>query len=189
MNNAAKIEVLLYVAGEEGLSLADLSSLCELAPTACQQQIEKLSEKYSADKESALAIIKTADKYRLSTKEDFAELLKSYAKTTVNQSLSKSAVEVLSIVAYKQPITRLEIDNLRGVSSSGVLSTLRMFNLITAAGQLEAPGRPTLYATTEFFLDYIGINSLEDLPAVSDENNFSGENQLFQMGQETNDAH
>lgn len=174
MNNSAKIEVLLFVAGEEGLTLSDLSALTELSSTACQQQIERLNEKYNADESSALTIIHTAGKWRLATKEIYEEFLKLYSKTTINQSLSKSATEVLSIVAYKQPITRLEIDQLRGVSSSGVLSTLRVFELVEVVGQLEAPGRPSLYATTDFFLDYIGIDSLKELPPVEDMNDFEG---------------
>lgn len=176
METSAKVEVLLFVAGEEGLALSDLSALTELSPSACQQQIEKLNEKYAADKDSALTIIRTADRFRLTTKEEFAELLKNYSRTTINQSLSKAAIEVLSIIAYRQPITRLEIDQLRGISSSGALSTLRMVNLVEAVGQLETVGRPSLYATTEFFLDFIGINKLSDLPPVVDEDPLPGEN-------------
>ena len=120
----------------------------------------------------------------MATKEEFAEILKNYAKTPLNQSLSKSALEVLSIIAYKQPLTRLEIDQLRGVNSSGVLSTLRAFDLVEKVGQVEAPGRPSLYATTEFFLDYIGINHLDELPEI-DESRFIAEEQtLFNESEE-----
>ncbi|MDR0297339.1 MAG: SMC-Scp complex subunit ScpB [Streptococcaceae bacterium] len=164
MTPRAKIEALLFVAGEEGVTLSDLSLLSELTLTACQQQLEALRTDYAKNKLSALTIIQTADKYRLTTKEELAPVLQSYAKTAVNQSLSKSAVEVLSIVAYKQPITRLEIDTLRGVNSSSILSNLRLHGLIESKGQLEAPGRPTLYGTTEFFLDFLGINRLDELP-------------------------
>ncbi|MDR2976919.1 MAG: SMC-Scp complex subunit ScpB [Streptococcaceae bacterium] len=169
MNNSAKIEALLFVAGEEGLTLAELSSLTELSVSACQEQISKLNEIYQSRKDSALTIIKTAEHFRLTTKEEFEELLKTYAKSAVNQSLSKSAQDVLAIIAYKQPLTRLEIDNYRGVSSSGVLTTLRAFGLIYVSGHVEAPGRPSLYATTDFFLDYLGINELSDLPPVTEE--------------------
>lgn len=187
MNKTATCELLLFVSGEAGLSLVELSLLTDLSKQACQQQIEHLKEKYLADPESALTIIETAGKYKMATKEEFSEILKDYAKTPVNQSLSKSALEVLSIIAYKQPITRLEVDNLRGVNSSGVITTLRAFDLIEKVGELEAPGRPSLYATTEFFLDYIGINSLEELPEV-DESKFLAEKQvLFDESDEEND--
>ena len=168
MNKTASCELLLFVSGEAGLTLAELSALTEMSKQACQQQIDYLKEKYHSDEESALTIIETAGKYRMATKEEFAEILKNYAKTPLNQSLSKSALEVLSIIAYKQPLTRLEIDQLRGVNSSGV----------------EAPGRPSLYATTDFFLDYIGINHLDELPEI-DESRFIAEEQtLFNESEE-----
>ncbi|MBB5888447.1 SMC-Scp complex subunit ScpB [Lactovum miscens] len=168
INNSAKFEALLFVAGEEGLSLTELSSISNLSLSACQEQILKLNEDYATDKNSAFTIIQTAGRFRLSTKEDLGDLLKTYAKSTINQSLSRSAQDVLAIIAYKQPITRLEIDNYRSVSSSGVLTTLRSLGLIDVVGQVDAPGRPSLYATTDFFLDYLGINTLEDLPAVDE---------------------
>ncbi|AYG00376.1 SMC-Scp complex subunit ScpB [Lactococcus allomyrinae] len=178
MNKTATCELLLFVSGESGLTLTELSSLAELSKQACQQQIVYLREKYHADEESALTIIETAGKYRMATKEEFSDLLSTYAKTPLNQSLSKSALEVLSIIAYKQPLTRLEIEQLRGVNSSGVIATLRAFDLIEKVGELEAPGRPSLYATTEFFLDYIGINHLAELPEV-DEEQFIAEKQIL----------
>ncbi|RZI48147.1 SMC-Scp complex subunit ScpB [Lactococcus kimchii] len=178
MNKTATCELLLFVSGEAGLTLPELAGLTELSKQACQQQIDYLKEKYQADEESALTIIKTAEKYRMATKEEFAGLLRAYAKTPLNQSLSKSALEVLAIIAYKQPLTRLEIDQLRGVNSSGVISTLRAFDLVEKVGELEAPGRPSLYATTEFFLDYIGINRLEELPEI-DEAKFIAEKQIL----------
>lgn len=184
MNKTASCELLLFVSGEAGLTLAELSALTEMSKQACQQQVDYLKEKYHSDEESALTIIETAGKYRMTTKEEFAEILKNYAKTPLNQSLSKSALEVLAIIAYKQPLTRLEIDHLRGVNSSGVLSTLRAFDLVEKVGQVEAPGRPSLYATTEFFLDYIGINRLDELPEI-DESRFIAEEQtLFNESEE-----
>ena len=186
LNKTATLELLLFVTGEEGLELNQLSELSGMSKFACEQQIERLIEKYQADEESALTIIETAGKYKLATKESFAELLKNYAKTPLNQSLSRSALEVLSIIAYKQPITRLEIDQLRGVNSSGALSTLRAYDLVEKTGTLEVVGRPGLYGTTEFFLDYIGINDLSELPEI-DESQFIGEKQvLFNENEELN---
>lgn len=177
-NPLATLELLLFVAGEEGISLGELAELSNLSKQACSQQLDKLNEKYAEDKNSALTVIETADKYRMTTKADFSDILKAYAKTPLNQSLSKSALEVLSIVAYKQPITRIGIDQIRGVNSSGVLSTLRAFDLVEKVGTLEVPGRPGLYATTAFFLDYIGINKLDELPEV-DESQFAAEQSVL----------
>ena len=187
LNKTATLELLLFVAGEEGLELNQLSELSGMSKFACEQQIERLIEKYQGYEESALTIIETAGKYKLATKDIFADILKNYAKTPLNQSLSRSALEVLSIIAYKQPITRLEIDQLRGVNSSGTLSTLRAYDLVEKTGTLEVVGRPGLYGTTEFFLDYIGINDLSELPEI-DESQFIGEKQvLFNENEELNE--
>ena len=145
MNYLAQIEALLFVAGEEGLSLRHLASMVNLTPTALQQQLEKLTQKYEADESSSLCLIETA----------------------VNQSLSRASLEVLSIIAYKQPITRIEVDDIRGVNSSSAISKLMALGLICEAGKKEVIGRPNLYATTNYFLDFMGINDLSELIDVS----------------------
>ncbi|HEL0564803.1 segregation/condensation protein B [Streptococcus equi subsp. zooepidemicus] len=167
MTYLSQLEALLFVAGEEGLSLRQLASLLELTPTALQQQLDKLSQKYKEDKESGLCLIESSRTYKLVTKECLAPLLKDYAKAPINQTLSRASLEVLSIVAYKQPITRIEIDEIRGVNSSGALSKLVAFSLVQEAGKKEVIGRPNLYATTDYFLDYMGINHLEELVDIS----------------------
>ncbi|MDR1606355.1 MAG: segregation/condensation protein B [Streptococcaceae bacterium] len=168
MNKTAELEALLFVTGEEGLSLRDLSGLLNITPSAVMQQLEKLSDKYQDAPESALTILETAGKFRLTTKSVFHDLLQQYAKTPINQSLSKAALEVLAIVAYKQPLTRLEVDQIRGVNSSGTMATLQAFDLIEVIGKKEVVGSPNLYATTAEFLDYIGINTLEELPEINE---------------------
>ncbi|MBA2796440.1 SMC-Scp complex subunit ScpB [Streptococcus porcinus] len=167
MTHLSQIEALLFVSGEEGLSLRQLANLIHLSPTALQQQMEKLAEKYEEDADSALCLMESAQTYKLVTKNAYAELLKSFAKAPINQSLSRASLEVLSIIAYKQPITRLEIDDIRGVNSSGALSKLLAFELVREAGKKEVIGRPNLYVTTDYFLDYMGINHLDDLIDVS----------------------
>lgn len=167
MNYLAQIEALLFVAGEEGLSLRYLANMVNLTPTALQQQLEKLAEKYEMDETSSLCLIETASHYKLVTKEIFADLLREFAKAPVNQSLSRASLEVLSIIAYKQPITRIEVDDIRGVNSSSAISKLMALGLITEAGKKEVIGRPNLYATTDYFLDFMGINDLTELIDVS----------------------
>ena len=168
MNRLAEIEVLLFVAGEEGLTLRNLAEMLELQPTAVNQQLEKLSEKYQADPDSGLALMESSNRFKLVTKKEYAELLRIYAKTPINQTMSRALLETLSIVAYKQPITRIEVDDIRGVNSSGAISKLQAFDLIRENGKKEVLGRPNLYVTTDYFLDYMGINSSEELPDVSD---------------------
>lgn len=110
----SQIEALLFVAGEEGLSLRQLATMLSLPPTALQQQLEKLSQKYESDLDSSLCLMESSNTYKLVTKEIFADILRDYAKAPINQSLSRASLEVLSIIAYKQPITRIEIDDIRG---------------------------------------------------------------------------
>ncbi|MGT2926033.1 SMC-Scp complex subunit ScpB [Streptococcus cuniculipharyngis] len=164
----AEIEALLFVAGEEGLSLRQMAELLDLPPSALIQQLEALQVKHREDVQSSLAVLETGQRYRLATKEGHADLLRQYSRSPINQSLSRASLEVLSIIAYKQPITRIEVDHIRGVNSSGAISKLLAFDLIEEAGKKEVVGRPNLYRTTAYFLDYMGINHLEELVDISD---------------------
>ncbi|MBY5033667.1 segregation/condensation protein B [Streptococcus gallolyticus] len=179
MSRIAEIEVLLFVAGEDGLTQRNLAEMLEMQPSAVGQQLEKLAQKYENDAESGLMLYETSNHYKLVTKKDYAELLHVYAKTPINQSMSRALLETLSIIAYKQPITRVEIDEIRGVNSSGAISKLQVFDLIRENGKKDVIGRPNLYVTTEYFLDYMGINHLEELPDVSGLEITDQETELF----------
>lgn len=179
MSHLAEIEVLLFVAGEEGLTIRELAEMTHLQPSALQQQLEKLSEKYEADEQSGLTLVETSRRYKLVTKKEYAELLRTYSRTPINQSMSRALLETLSIIAYKQPITRIEVDDIRGVNSSSAISKLQAFNLIQEAGKKEVVGRPNLYATTEYFLDYMGINDLAELPDATNLDFVEEETELF----------
>ncbi|WP_347103777.1 SMC-Scp complex subunit ScpB [Streptococcus anginosus] len=179
MSKLAEIEALLFVAGEDGLRVRQLAELLSMPPTGVTQSLEKLAEKYQKDEDSSLALLETSNTYKIVTKQDFAELLREYSKAPINQSLSRAALETLSIIAYKQPITRVEVDEIRGVNSSGAISKLQIFDLIRENGKKEVLGRPNLYVTTDYFLDYMGINSLEELPIVEETELIAEESQLF----------
>ncbi|MGT2910426.1 SMC-Scp complex subunit ScpB [Streptococcus cameli] len=179
MQHLAEIEVLLFVAGEDGLSIRELADITSLQPSALLQQLEKLKGKYTADDQSGLDLVETSNRYKLVTKKAYADLLRAYSRTPINQSMSRALLETLSIVAYKQPITRIEVDDIRGVNSSGAISKLQAFDLIRENGKKEVIGRPNLYVTTDYFLDYMGINSLEELPDVSDLELVEEETELF----------
>ena len=179
MSKLAEIEALLFVAGEDGLRVRQLAELLSMPPTGVTQSLEKLAEKYQKDEDSSLALLETSNTYKIVTKQDFAELLREYSKAPINQSLSRAALETLSIIAYKQPITRMEVDEIRGVNSSGAISKLQMFDLIRENGKKEVLGRPNLYVITDYFLDYMGINSLEELPIVEETELIAEESQLF----------
>lgn len=179
MSKLAEIEALLFVAGEDGLRVRQLADLLSIPPTGVIQSLEKLAEKYRKDEDSSLALLETSNAYKIVTKQDFADLLREYSKAPINQSLSRAALETLSIIAYKQPITRIEVDEIRGVNSSGAISKLQIFDLIRENGKKEVLGRPNLYVTTDYFFDYMGINSLEELPVVEETELITEESQLF----------
>jgi segregation and condensation protein B len=179
MSKIAEMEALLFVAGEDGLKVRQIADLLSLPPTGVIQSLEKLAQKYEADSDSSLALMETASTYKLVTKSQHADLLREYSKSPMNQSLSRAALETLSIIAYKQPITRVEVDQIRGVNSSGAISKLLSFELIREDGKKEVIGRPNLYVTTDYFLDYMGINHLEELPIVEETELIGQESQLF----------
>lgn len=179
MSKLAELEALLFTSGEDGLSLRQIAEILDLPPTGVNQSLEKLAEKYESDTDSGLTLVETSRTYKLVTKPVFSELLRAYSKAPVNQSLSRASLETLAIIAYKQPITRIEIDDIRGVNSSGAIAKLQAFDLVREAGKKEVLGRPNLYVTTEFFLDYIGLNNLEELPMIEDVDLVTEESQLF----------
>ena len=177
MSKLSEIEALLFVAGEDGLKVRQIAEILSIPPTGVSQSIEKLAAKYEADADCSLALLETSNTYKLVTKQAFAELLRAYSKSPINQSLSRAALETLSIIAYKQPITRVEID--------GALAKLLAFELVREDGKKEVLGRPNLYVTTEYFLDYMGINHLEELPVVTDTELVAEESQLFGQATES----
>ena len=120
MSKIAEMEALLFVAGEDGLTVRQIADLLSLPPTGVIQSLEKLAQKYEQDQDSSMALLETASTYKLVTKSQYAELLREYSKSPMNQSLSRAALETLSIIAYKQPITRIEVDDIRGVNYMGI---------------------------------------------------------------------
>lgn len=180
MSHLANIEGLLFVSGEQGISLAELSRLTGLLKSAVKEQLEKLSLKYKNDINSSLELIQYNDLYQLVTKEELADLIKGYFENPNSRKLSNAALETLAIIAYKQPVTRLVIDDIRGVQSSGSLQKLIALDLIRENGRLDVPGRPIIYVTTSQFLNYFGFTELKELPVINENQEFDGEiGQLF----------
>ncbi|OJF89701.1 SMC-Scp complex subunit ScpB [Alkalibacterium sp. 20] len=166
MNEFATYEALLFVAGEEGITLYDLAQLTKSTPDHVKVCLEDLSERYLNEESSGLKLIETAETYRLVTKKEFSAVIEYYAKSPLTKKLSKASIETLAIIAYKQPITRMEIEDIRGVQLSSSLQKLKLRNLIHEIGRIEAPGRPVIYGTTDYFLDYFGLNDLTELPEL-----------------------
>ncbi|GBG94854.1 segregation and condensation protein ScpB [Ligilactobacillus salitolerans] len=167
--NQAKIESLLFVSGNQGITVSELAQLCGLMKPAVLAQLKKLQQKYLADHTCSFELYQTGEHYKLTTKKAFAPIIKNYFELPTTSTLSAQAMETLAIVAYKQPITRTEIDEIRGVQSSAMLQKLIRYDLLKEAGRSDLPGRPILYVTTEEFLNYFGLTNLSELPQLEEQ--------------------
>ncbi|WP_321383697.1 SMC-Scp complex subunit ScpB [uncultured Enterococcus sp.] len=166
MTTMSQIEAILFVVGDEGISLEEISYLLELPTAKSYELLKALKERYEQDKQSALNILEVGNQFVLSTKKNFAPLLKKYAQSPIANNLSQAALETLSIVAYKQPISRVEVDEIRGVQSAGSIQKLAAKQLIEEKGRVDGPGRAILYGTTDYFMDYFGLKALDELPDI-----------------------
>jgi segregation and condensation protein B len=157
------IEGLLFAAGDEGLTLKQLTEVLDQRSDLVREAVKDLQ----ADLERAgrgIRLVEVAGAYQLTTLPAHAPYFERLAFSPSRSSLSQAALETLSIIAYRQPITRVEIEEIRGVKSDRALHTLVSKELIEEVGRAEAVGRPILYGTTKSFLEYFGLSSLEDLP-------------------------
>ncbi|MGR3741853.1 SMC-Scp complex subunit ScpB [Companilactobacillus sp. DQM5] len=168
MQYRAEIMALLYTSGDQGLDLGIMAELLEISKSALRQNLEELKDVLLNDEKSGLIINQHEDIYKLVTKPELGSLLNRYFKSGLSTTLSQAALEILSIIAYKQPITRVEIDEIRGVQSSGTIQTLMVRQLIKENGRKNVPGKPILYGTTEQFLDYFGLKNLNELPDIEE---------------------
>ena len=180
------LEGLLFAVGDEGVNIQQLEYVLEVNELEIKSLFIELKERY-ASISSGIDIIEVAGVYKMTTKKDHATYLKRLIQNPNQRGLSNAALEVLAIIAYRQPITRHEIENIRGASSDNVLRKLLTFSLIEEAGRLEGPGRPILFRTTDDFLDYFGIKTLEELPElpfVTPDFNLDEESDLFNFSEE-----
>lgn len=169
MNNdniKSVIESLLFVWGEP-LSLNEISSILNIKNTETIQVLTEMMKEYNECTNRGLLLQQFGDTFQLTTKKEnhnFIQRLMQEATTA--KSLSTAALETLSIIAYKQPVTRVEIDIIRGVKSSNIVKGLLDKNLIKEVGKLDKPGKPTLYGTTSEFLKHFGLKTLDELPEI-----------------------
>lgn len=177
----ATIEGLLFVVGDEGMSIADIANIIEIEEETVSDAIHSLQLIYNEQKRG-LQIVEVASAFRLTTRPEHAPYFKKLAVSPLHSSLSQAALETLAIIAYRQPITRMEIDEIRGVKSDRPIHTLSSKLLIKEVDRAPGPGRPILYGTTKFFLDHFGLNTLEELPPLPeniDEQSLEDEADLF----------
>ncbi|MFL2130467.1 SMC-Scp complex subunit ScpB [Ruoffia sp. FAM 24228] len=157
---------ILFVAGDDGVSRQELAQSLEEPISSIDDCLEQLKLNFQTDDSSALEVVNFNQRYRLITKKELAKDVEKYAQAPFSQNLTRASIETLSIVAYRQPITRMAIDEIRGVSSSSLIQKLISRDLIKEIGRIEAPGRPVLYGVTDYFMDYFGLKTLEDLPEI-----------------------
>ncbi len=158
------IESLLFASGDP-LKLKEIAVIIELSPEETEILIDGLAEEYEK-RERGIKVIKFNNEYQLVTKSENSAYLQKLLNTNVRQSLSQASLETLAITAYKQPITRIEIDEIRGVKSDSAVATLLEKKLIKETGRKDVIGRPILYGTTNEFLKHFDLNSLNEMPVL-----------------------
>jgi len=160
------IEALLFVSGE-ALNIKNIASIIECNEEYTLDLLKELRLKYEGE-ERGIILINTNDEYMLATKSENSEYIHKLLKTNSRQSLSKAALETLAIIVYKQPITRIQVDEIRGVKSDKAFQTLLERNLIKESGRKKVPGRPIMYVTTEEFLKNFGLENLQAMPSLEE---------------------
>lgn len=154
-----RLEAVLFAAGDP-MTVREMATLLDVVPDAVEMLLEEMALDY-AGAERGLQIIRLEDRIQLTTKLDYSSSVLKLAQVNERQTLSKGALECLAIIAYKQPVTRVEVDEIRGVSSDYVLSKLLERSFITVIGRKNVPGKPKLYATTDEFLRQFGFSNLK----------------------------
>ena len=161
------IEALLFAASKP-MTVSEIKKAMKfLSPKDIQNFIEELKSEYSEQGRS-FEIIEIAGGYEITTRKDFAAWIFKIELQKKAKQVTQSALETLAILAYRQPITRAEIEELRGVDASGVVNTLMERGLVKIVGKKEVPGRPFLYGTTDKFLEHFGLNAIKDLPSIEE---------------------
>ena len=163
----AIIEAVLFAMGDS-VELSKLSHVLEMPEDDIREIIVKMNDKYKKQ-DRGIYIVELEDPVQLCTKPELYEYLIKVAKAPRKVVLTDTLIETLSIIAYKQPVTRLEVEKIRGVSCDHAINRLIEFNLIQELGRMDAPGRPLLFGTTEEFLRTFGVKSLGDLPMINPE--------------------
>lgn len=159
------IEGLLYVQGDLGLTINQIEDILEISEEEAKRLVLNLKNYYE-ENNRGLRINYLGNTIKLTTKEEHQKYYQKLLESPSSNNLSESALEVLAIIAYNEPITRGDLEKLRGVDSTYVLRRLLAKGLIKECGKSDLPGRPILYKTTDDFLDYFGLASIKDLPNI-----------------------
>ena len=163
------MEALLFVAGDDGMTARQLATYLDLDLMDVEAGLSELKSQYNDNEERGITLKELAGTFQLTTKETVADTIQKLVENPTSNVLSNASLEVLAIVAYKQPITRAELEDLRGVKSERPIQTLVSRALIKEVGRAEGPGRAILYGTTKEFLNYFGLKAIEELPPLPDQ--------------------
>ena len=163
----AVLEGLLFVVGEDGLTLDQIEEVLDVDEEASKNLIMELKKDYE-DENRGLRIDFLGNRFKITTKFEHKEYYQKLIENPETNLLSQAALETLAIIAYNEPITRIRVDEIRGVGSTSIMRKLVAKGFIKEAGRSDIPGRPILYETTHDFLDYFGLSSIDDLPSIDD---------------------
>jgi len=177
-NLQAVLEGLLFVVGEEGLTLSQMEEVLEITEEEAKELVKSLRAEYEKSLRG-LRIDFLGNKFKLTTKKEHCKYYQKLIENPNSNGFTPSVLEVLAIIAYNQPITRVEIDEMRGVSSAQIIRKLVAKGLIKEVGKSKLPGRPNLYRTTHEFLDAFGLANLDELPEFEEDIASDSETELF----------
>lgn len=179
MNLLGVLEGILFAVGDEGITLKALTEVMEIDKDQAKELLSSLQKRYEKD-EYGIRVTFLGDAFKLTTKKEHKDYYHRLLGNPESQSLNEAALEVLAIIAYNQPITRIQVDEMRGVACGHILRKLAARGLVKTVGKSRMPGKPNLYGTTREFLDYFGLATIEDLPKVEiEETKVEEETELF----------
>ena len=178
MNHKAVLEGILFIVGDEGTTIKEMASILDISEEDVKNTLLELKKDYEKE-DRGLRISYLGNTFKLTTKEEhknYYEKLVTESKTT---NLSNAALEVLAVIAYNEPITRIEVDDIRGVYSGLMIRKLVAKGLLKECGKSTLPGRPILYKTTSEFLDYFGLSDISELPKICQKESNNEEIDLY----------
>lgn len=182
--NISIVEAILFASGEP-IESNKIAEAAEIKPDSVEMMVKLLNDRYDS-MGSSLKVIKLNNSYQIITKEEFAPYIKSALENKRKTVLSPAAMEVLTIVAYNQPVTKSFVENVRGIESSGIVNSLVEKDLLCEAGRLDVPGKPVAFKTTDTFLRCFQLSSLEELPPLPSHNEQVSFNDVTELSEDVN---
>lgn len=179
MNLIPIIEGILFLVGDEGIEFDKLKEILDIEEEKLKELLRDLINTYK-DPNRGIKLEYLGNKFKLTTKKEHKEYYEKLTNDEINSTLSPAALETLAIIAYNQPITRIKVDEIRGINSSHQIRKLLLKNLIQECGKSDSPGRPNLYSTTDLFLDYFGLQTIDELPVLEEVELDEEEQNLFE---------